>query len=92
MHIKARHEPRLNDPSCMANERKIDVRWLEPPEPFERIVNELTTLERGDRLRVLIHREPLPLFDMLRDNGYEYTSVRRDDGMFEIVIKEPAKT
>ena len=75
----------------MDQERAIDVRWLEPPEPFERIVNELTRLECGERLRVLIHREPLPLFDMLRDNGYEYKATRRDDGMFEILIWEPQR-
>lgn len=74
----------------MPEYREIDVRWLEPPEPFERIVEALTTLAPGERLKVLIHREPLPLFAMLRDNGYEYTAERRDDGMFELRIWEPA--
>jgi len=91
MHIKAGRASGANDRCGMDHERDIDVRWLEPPEPFERIVNELATLPRGERLRVLIHREPLPLFDMLRENGYEYTVSRRDDGMYEIVIQEPAQ-
>ncbi len=73
----------------MPDARQIDVRWLEPPEPFERIVGALSTLARGERLRVLIHREPLPLFAMLRDNGYQYTALRCDDGTFEIFIWEP---
>jgi uncharacterized protein (DUF2249 family) len=76
--------------AAMPEVREIDVRWLEPPEPFERIVGALTTLAPGERLKVLIHREPLPLFAMLRDNGYEYTAARRADGMFELCIWEPA--
>ncbi len=68
--------------------REVDVRWLEPPEPFERIVAALSTLGAGETLRVLIHREPLPLFTMLRDNGYAYTVTRDDDGTYVIRIRE----
>ena len=68
--------------------REIDVRWLEPPEPFERIVGALTTLSTGERLRVLIHREPIPLLDMLRENRYGYEVERQDDGTFVLTIWE----
>ncbi len=70
--------------------REVDVRWLEPPEPFERIVAALSTLGAGEVLRVLIHREPLPLFAMLRENGYQYTVARDDDGTFVLRIWESA--
>lgn len=73
----------------MAEEREIDVRGLESPEPFERIVDGLTKLASGERLRVLIHREPLPLFAMLRENGYQYTFERHDDGNHVLRIWEP---
>ena len=69
-------------------DREVDVRWLQPPEPFERIVAALTTLGRGERLRVLIHREPVPLLDMLRENRYGYEVEPQDDGTFAITIWE----
>lgn len=71
-------------------EREVDVRWLQPPEPFERIVAALTTLQRGERLRVLIHREPVPLLDMLRENRYGYEVEPQEDGTFAITIWEHA--
>ena len=68
-------------------EREVDVRWLQPPEPFERIVAALTTLQRGERLRVLIHREPQPLYQMLRNNGFRYRTEQTPEGLFRIVIR-----
>ena len=69
-------------------EREVDVRWLQPPEPFERIVAALERRERGEHLRVLIHREPVPLLDMLRENRYGYDVEPQDDGTFAITIWE----
>jgi len=69
-------------------DREVDVRWLQPPEPFERIVAALTSLQRGERLRVLIHREPVPLLDMLRENRYGYEVEPQGDGTFAILIWE----
>lgn len=71
-------------------EREVDVRWLQPPEPFERIVAALTSLQPGERLRVLIHREPVPLLDMLRENRYGYEVEPQEDGTFAITIWEHA--
>ena len=70
----------------MSEERTIDVRWLEPPEPFERVLTELDTLRAGETLRVLIHREPHPLYRWLARERYHYR-VRFDaKGWFEISI------
>jgi uncharacterized protein (DUF2249 family) len=70
----------------MSEERTIDVRWLEPPEPFERVLTELDTLRAGETLRVLIHREPHPLYRWLARERYHYR-VRFDaEGWFEISI------
>ena len=55
----------------MSEERTIDVRWLEPPEPFE---------------RVLIHREPHPLYRWLARERYHYRVRFDDEGWFEIRI------
>jgi uncharacterized protein (DUF2249 family) len=69
--------------------REIDVRWLEPPEPFERIVAALETLPSGERLRVLIHREPRPLFQWLQRESFAFEHRYNPEGYFEILITRP---
>ena len=64
----------------------IDVRGLPPPEPFENIARALQTLTGNDTLKVLIHREPFPLYDMLRGAGYTWQTTALADGDFEILI------
>ncbi len=70
----------------MVDELMLDVRWLEPPEPFERVVNALETLPRERELRVLIHREPHPLYRWLAREGYHYGTRFDPEGWFEIRI------
>ena len=68
-------------------DRVIDARWLDPPEPFERIVAALEDLPADARLRVLIHREPMPLYRLLDSSGYtHHTRFDEEHGFFEIVI------
>jgi len=64
----------------------LDVRWLEPPEPFERIVAALEELPPGEMLRVIIHREPHPLYRWLTREGYRYSTRYDSAGWFEIRI------
>jgi len=68
----------------------IDVRGLPPPEPFENITRALQTLTGNDTLRVLIHREPFPLYDMLRGGGYAWQTTALAEGDFEILISRIA--
>jgi uncharacterized protein (DUF2249 family) len=70
----------------MSEERTIDVRWLEPPEPFERVLAELETLGPGQTLRVLVHREPHPLYRWLAREHYQYRARFDAEGWFEIRI------
>lgn len=70
----------------MSAEQVLDVRYLEPPEPMERLVEALDDLPRGDRLRMLIHREPYPVYRMLELNGYRFSTTTLDDGTFEVLI------
>lgn len=70
----------------MVDEAIIDVRWLDPPEPFERVVAALETLPSDASLRVLIHREPHPLYRWLAREGYHYQSRFDPGGWFEIRI------
>lgn len=67
---------------------ELDVRGLPPPEPFERIIQALEKLPGGEGLHVLIHREPYPLYDMLRDMGHTWQTRELTDGNFEIQIQK----
>jgi uncharacterized protein (DUF2249 family) len=67
----------------------LDVRGLEPPEPLERVLEALDLVTPGKRLRMLIDREPVPLYRILERNGYRYLATQRDPGTFEIDIFLP---
>lgn len=67
-------------------DRVLDVRWLDPPEPFEQVVAALDGMPAGSTLRVLIHREPLPLYRMLDESGCRHRTHFDERGFFEIII------
>ncbi|MCL4801420.1 MAG: DUF2249 domain-containing protein [Burkholderiales bacterium] len=64
----------------------IDARELEPPEPFERVMEALSDLQQGDRIVLILNREPFPLYRVLERNGYAYAPKSFPDGRFEIEI------
>ncbi|HZW11679.1 MAG TPA: DUF2249 domain-containing protein [Noviherbaspirillum sp.] len=74
------------------NEIQIDVCGLEPPEPLERVLDALSRLAAGQRLRVVIGREPIPLYRILENNGYAYQTHSREDFLYEILIWEKDKS
>ena len=67
----------------------VDGRGLEPPEPMEKVLAALEDLQPGQRLRFLIHRQPYPLYDILRRYRYRYETTALAGGEFEIVISGP---
>lgn len=67
---------------------RIDARGLEPPEPFERVMEALGEIEPGGEVLLIINREPNPLYGVLERNGYSWNTTRFDDGRFEILIRE----
>jgi uncharacterized protein (DUF2249 family) len=71
--------------------RTLDVRWLEPPEPMERIMAALDELPEGAMLRVMIHREPMPLYRALDASGYRHATRFDEHGYFEIEIGRVAE-
>jgi hypothetical protein len=84
--------PRAAELAAQAREeiRPLDVRGLEPPEPFTRIMKALT--QSPDKpLRVLIHREPFPLYDILAEQGFNHRTRALEDGGFEILIERAAR-
>jgi uncharacterized protein (DUF2249 family) len=64
----------------------IDAREWEPPRPFEETLDALCRLQPGEKVRLIIGREPLPLYRILQQNGYVYFTALRDDGAYEIDI------
>lgn len=67
-------------------ERVVDVSELEPPEPLERILDGLAEMPPGDWLKVLHRREPFPLYGMLRNMGYVWSTVPGVKTAIEIFI------
>lgn len=66
---------------------QVDARWLEPPEPMERVLAAIDELHPGQGIRFLIHREPLPLYGVLPAMGYRHKTHMLADGCYEITIE-----
>ena len=73
------------------NEVLVDARWLEPPEPMERVLAALELLRPGGQIRFLIHRDPQPLYTILNDAGYPYQVEAMADGCYQLVIRREKK-
>ena len=67
-------------------EQYVDVSNLEPPEPMEVILDAIADLSPGDYLKVMHRRNPVPLYRMLHDMGYEYAMHNPAPEQFEIFI------
>jgi len=52
----------------------LDVRGLPPPEPMEQVLDALATLKPDQELRVAIDREPFPLYGILAEKGFSYST------------------
>lgn len=72
----------------MPGQRLIDGRDMLPPEPLERTLAELDSMEAGDELVLLLYCEPHPLYAILKRNGYAYQSELREDGTNAIRISK----
>lgn len=66
----------------------LDLRGMFPPEPMERVLDALAGLLAGQQIRLLIEREPHPLFRILERNNYLYTSTEPEPGLYQVVIQE----
>lgn len=75
-----------------ANVRLVDGRHLEPPEPFVRTMEALDTIVPGQQVRLLLAREPFPLYRALELNGYTWRTEHLPDGDVEILIWHAAGT
>ena len=66
----------------------LDLRGLFPPEPMERVLDALAGLRPGQQLRILIEREPHPLYRILERNAYLWRCTEPEPGLYQVVIEE----
>ncbi len=66
----------------------IDGREMQPPEPLEKTLAALDELGANDELLLLVYCHPVPLFNILRNNGYAWQEDVREDGTHEILIRQ----
>lgn len=70
----------------LACETTLALCGLEPPEPMERVVAALRTLAVDRYVRMVIDREPFPLYSLLSRHGFDFEANGPVDGRFEIHI------
>ena len=75
----------------MTADMVVDARWLAPPAPMERVLHALEARGRGQHVRLLIHREPYPLYELLSARGIGWQSRRLADGCYEVLIGGQAR-
>ena len=66
----------------------VDARGLEPPEPMEKVMQVLALLRPGQSIRMLLHREPFPLYAILAERGYCHETRMEADGSYVILIRQ----
>jgi uncharacterized protein (DUF2249 family) len=65
----------------------LDTSGLEAPEPLERVLEALSTLDPRHCLRMLIDREPRPLYAILDQNDFSYEIFTTPEYHYEIFIR-----
>lgn len=70
----------------MSGERVLDVRGLEPPEPLERALDAVASLQPGEWVRMIHSREPCLLYPLLEKRGFQYLAEAKSEDLHEILI------
>lgn len=66
----------------------LDLTDLPPPEPMERILARLETMEAGEVMFALLNREPVFLFNELKQRGHEWVGNFDEAGkVYRIMIR-----
>jgi TusA-related sulfurtransferase len=74
--------------ASFSQEILVDARGLEPPEPMEKVMQTLALLRPGQSIRMLLHREPFPLYAILAERGYRHETRMEADGSYVILIRQ----
>ncbi len=64
----------------------LDVRDLEPPEPYERATEALRKLEANQYIRMVSRRRPRLLYPWLSERGFREQTRQLDEEHYEIFI------
>ena len=64
----------------------LDVSQLSPPEPMREICAKLPELQSGQLLHVFHRREPVPLYELLAQQGLNYLHLQQEHGKHHIWI------
>ncbi len=64
----------------------IDVSHYEHPKPFEKVVQLLLTLKKGQYICMHHRKEPLPLFQFLQEHNFAFLSSEHPIYQWEIII------
>ena len=83
---KSCNRPTVARRAQMALDLTLDVRGMEPPEPLERVLETIGDFAPGDRLKLIIDCEPLPLYRILDNNGYAHRTEPGTVSQREITI------
>lgn len=73
----------MNQPKA---DRIIDGRSLEPPEPFVQTMDALDSIEPGQKVLLIVGREPFPLYRALELNGIAWQTELNSDGSVEVLM------
>ncbi|RRJ85208.1 DUF2249 domain-containing protein [Aestuariirhabdus litorea] len=57
---------------------ELDLSELEPPQPWEQVVEQLPRLNQGDWLQLWHHRDPIPLWGLLDRLQLQYRCLARE--------------
>lgn len=63
-----------------------DVQDFPAPEPMQRVLEALETLQPGEYVRMMHRMEPAPLYAVLRDMNYLYEVQLEGEAPFELMI------
>ena len=64
----------------------LDARDMEPPEPFVATMDALNSLGPQQRLRLILTREPYPLYQALAKAGFQHQVSKTPQATVEILI------
>ena len=70
----------------MFKEILLDVSELEAPEPLTHILDVINKLELHSYLRVIHRKEPFPLYNILHENGFEFSAIKMPNSEYCILI------
>ena len=68
----------------------LDVRGLEPPQPMQRVIEEIDRLGAGGELEVHHDRRPMFLYPQLDERGFVHETDEPEPGLVRILIRRGA--